>query len=131
MANSFPIIGNERGGSKSRAPLISSRPALPPWTTSQRKWLQAQITLSTLFRKGFRKEEIGTGMRLSLHSSPLSTRYIPYPIIPTPPISESHSSLTRIYTHLHEQLNEAGWLDDLYDSAKGVYSRQLLDDDFT
>jgi hypothetical protein len=80
MANSFPIIGNERGGSKSRTPLISSRPALPPWTTSQQTWLQARTTLSTLFRKGFRKEEIGTGMRLSLHISPLSARLLPYSI---------------------------------------------------
>ncbi|PVF97201.1 hypothetical protein CPB86DRAFT_760803 [Serendipita vermifera] len=41
----------------------------------------------------------------------------------------------RIYAYLHEQLNEAGWLDELYDSAKErsrgretIPVRQLLAD---
>ncbi|CAG8565937.1 7918_t:CDS:2 [Acaulospora colombiana] len=32
------------------------------------------------------------------------------------------SQFIRVYSYLREQLNEAGWLDDLYDGAKGEHS---------
>lgn len=73
------------------------------------RWLQAQAPRCSMWCRSDCKTTVnGIGMFAS-------TAFILILVV----CSSLLVMLYRIYAHLNEMLNEDGWLDDLYDSAKG------------